>query len=110
MTDTALNLRIDEIKGGEEAMTNCTWVADYNEEGVYDTSCDNRHEFIAGGIVDNNYKFCPYCGMSVRDGCVLMKNCAELEGERHGCSDDCLHLPEFRQTWQWCSKCNHRVS
>jgi len=44
----------------------CFWVEDYTEEYVYDTDCDNRHEFIAGGINENGYKFCPYCGKKIK--------------------------------------------
>ncbi len=32
-----------------------------------DTSCDNAKIFIAGGIKENNYKFCPYCGKPIKE-------------------------------------------
>lgn len=47
----------------------CIWVDDtwdYNGN-VFDTGCDNRHEFIEGGIGHNNYKFCPYCGRKIQE-------------------------------------------
>lgn len=41
----------------------CAWQED--EDGVYDTSCGNRFEFIEGGVADNNMTFCPYCGGTI---------------------------------------------
>ncbi len=38
----------------------CCWWQD--EDGVWDTACDNRHEFIEDGPKENHYHFCPYCG------------------------------------------------
>jgi len=48
----------------------CIWTVDGREhdETVFDTGCGNRHEFIVGGITDNNYKFCPYCGKRIKEG------------------------------------------
>ena len=37
----------------------CEWSLD---DDSYDTSCGEKHLFIAGDIADNSYKFCPYCG------------------------------------------------
>jgi hypothetical protein len=45
----------------------CVWAQDYDEDSVYDTSCDNRHEFITGGVTENNYVFCPYCGKKIKE-------------------------------------------
>lgn len=41
----------------------CEWVHEASwDRDFYDTSCDNGHEFIVGGVKDNFYKYCPYCG------------------------------------------------
>lgn len=43
----------------------CQWSVmkpEYEMSGNYDTSCGNAQTFIDGGIAENNYKFCPYCG------------------------------------------------
>jgi hypothetical protein len=47
----------------------CVWVDDSWEYDatVFDTGCNNRHKFIVGGIVDNDYKFCPYCGKRIKE-------------------------------------------
>jgi len=54
-----------ETAGGDEVLMDCEhawcqWQVD--EDGVWDTACDNRHLFIEGGPKDNHYHFCPYCG------------------------------------------------
>jgi hypothetical protein len=37
---------------------------DFNDDNdvVWKTSCGNTHTFEEGGVVDNLYRFCPYCG------------------------------------------------
>ena len=39
---------------------NCKWTVD--EDGVFDTGCNNRFEFIEGGPEENRFTHCPYCG------------------------------------------------
>ena len=46
-------------------MTTCTWTRD--DDGNYETECDNMHCFIDGCVKDNHYNFCPYCGCSVEE-------------------------------------------
>ena len=42
----------------------CKWTED--EDGVWDTGCDNRFEFNAdGGPLDHGFVYCPYCGLVV---------------------------------------------
>lgn len=45
----------------------CIWSFDKSEDDTrcYDTSCGSGHMFIDGGIEDNSYKFCPYCGKEI---------------------------------------------
>lgn len=40
----------------------CKWKKEKGEEIVFETSCGAMHLFIDGGIRDNSYKYCPYCG------------------------------------------------
>jgi hypothetical protein len=42
----------------------CLWGKD--EDGVWETSCGNLHEFIEGDPADNYYLFCPYCGKPLK--------------------------------------------
>lgn len=42
----------------------CLWEED--EDGVWDTSCENRHEFFNDGPRENKYRFCPYCGNTIQ--------------------------------------------
>jgi hypothetical protein len=42
----------------------CKWK--YDEiTGAWETSCDNLFSFLADGPVENNFKFCPYCGREI---------------------------------------------
>ena len=42
----------------------CKWK--YDEWGeVWRTECENAQEFLEGGVKDNRYKFCPYCGRKI---------------------------------------------
>jgi len=46
--------------GGDE----CEWSQD--EDGDWETACDEIHVFIEGDPVENNHRFCPYCGKRLR--------------------------------------------
>lgn len=37
----------------------CIWIAD---ESIYETSCKEAFEFTNGGVKENKFLFCPYCG------------------------------------------------
>lgn len=37
----------------------CVWTED--DEGNWDTSCDQKHTFFDGGPADNRHVWCPYC-------------------------------------------------
>jgi rRNA maturation endonuclease Nob1 len=43
----------------------CIWKED-EEYGMYETGCGNAFQTIEGDIEENNFKFCPYCGGSIR--------------------------------------------
>ena len=43
----------------------CDWKAD--DDGVYDTSCDQRFFFDSGTVAENNFTWCPYCGNRLRE-------------------------------------------
>jgi len=46
----------------------CTWKQqdpwEYGD-GTHTTSCNEMHAFTDGGVADNHYKFCPYCGKRI---------------------------------------------
>jgi hypothetical protein len=52
--------------------TVCRWTED--EDGVWDTECDEKHCFIVDGPRENNHAFCPYCGG------LLLAEAAVVEG------------------------------
>jgi len=39
----------------------CRWTLD-DIDGKWDTECGEAHIFEADGPVENNHRFCPYCG------------------------------------------------
>lgn len=43
-----------------EANRTCKWVVD--ENGMFDTGCRNKFEFISDGPKENHFTYCPYCG------------------------------------------------
>jgi hypothetical protein len=38
----------------------CTWTED--DDGNWETSCQNMYIFIEDGPKENQHKYCPYCG------------------------------------------------
>jgi len=49
-------------------MSQCVWEqeTDFDDgEGTFETSCDNAFVFNEGGIYENDFKFCPYCGGAI---------------------------------------------
>jgi len=43
----------------------CEWKAD--EDGVYQTTCDQAFQFFDGGPIQNSMKFCCYCGLALTE-------------------------------------------
>ena len=48
-----------------ETPLTCTWTQ--NEDGVYETNCDNMFVFNDGGPVENGFRYCPYCGRELSE-------------------------------------------
>ena len=48
-----------------ELISGCTWIYD-SFYSYYHTSCGNDFETIDGDIEENNFKYCPYCGKTIR--------------------------------------------
>lgn len=57
---TLIKEQAERIKELEAELGKCFWTQD--EDGIYDTDCDNRFELLAGTPKDNRMKYCPYCG------------------------------------------------
>ena len=56
----------DDLQALESEATPCAWTED--DEGNWETACDNLHVFFDGGPVENGYKWCPYCGREIGGG------------------------------------------
>jgi hypothetical protein len=53
-------MKIPEVNAAERGGI-CIWRE--NDDGNWETECDEIHVFEYGSPHDNNYIFCPYCGM-----------------------------------------------
>jgi hypothetical protein len=50
--------------GKPYAMGECEWKED--EDGNYETSCDDAFVLTEGTPEDNNMKYCPMCGKTIK--------------------------------------------
>lgn len=51
----------------EKVVTGCEWERDddFDTCQVWTTSCGKEHAFLADGPIDNEFKFCPFCGLAL---------------------------------------------
>ena len=45
--------------------TKCVWEFDYDETYSWITSCGKKFYIVEGTPVENEMKFCPYCGKKI---------------------------------------------
>ena len=50
----------------ETCAEKCYWVYDADDD-AFDTGCDERFAFTAGGPEENVFYFCPYCGKKLAE-------------------------------------------
>ena len=50
----------------EEQKVGCEWELEDAEMELYYTECGNAHIFAYGNPMENDYKFCPYCGKKIK--------------------------------------------
>ena len=41
----------------------CAWRPD--DDGNWETGCDEMHIFLDGSPSENKHKYCPYCGLEI---------------------------------------------
>lgn len=46
-------------------MTPCTWTED--EDGLWNTTCEEIFQTIDGTPSENSFRFCPYCGKPLEE-------------------------------------------
>jgi PHP family Zn ribbon phosphoesterase len=60
----------EELEGIVEE-EKCTWKINYKNDmyigETWDTNCGNVFQFMEGGIEENNFKHCPYCGKTIQE-------------------------------------------
>ena len=42
----------------------CAWIE--NDDGAWETKCNELFEFNEGGPTENGFEFCPYCGKNLK--------------------------------------------
>jgi|SRR3989339_234568 hypothetical protein len=49
----------------------CVWKINHENDmyigETWDTNCGNVFQFMEGGIEENNFKHCPYCGKTIQE-------------------------------------------
>jgi hypothetical protein len=53
-------------KEGKEVPTECDWGWTDIIEG-YETSCNDAFSFVEGGLKENEFKHCPFCGKVIKE-------------------------------------------
>lgn len=48
----------------EDVIFPCVWI--YDDETFYATKCGEYFQFESGGVKENGFKFCPYCGFRIK--------------------------------------------
>ena len=51
--------------GNKQKMEKCEWTPD--EDGIWETECDNLVVINEGTPLENDWVFCPYCGKVIQE-------------------------------------------
>ena len=58
---------LDALQGQLDRLTQpCAWFYD-EEHDKFDTGCQHEFAFADGGIEDNEFKHCPFCGGPIEE-------------------------------------------
>ena len=49
----------------KEGQAVCAWVLDDEDNNTWATTCGNMYVFMEGGPVENDMRYCPYCGKRI---------------------------------------------
>jgi hypothetical protein len=55
----------DAAAARPEPRKRCAWTLDEHDDS-WDTACGNKFQFTDGGPIENDQKFCGYCGLKIR--------------------------------------------
>jgi len=47
-------------------LSGCVWTED--NDGNWFTTCGEGQVFETGGVTENHYRFCPFCGKAIKPG------------------------------------------
>ena len=72
-------------------MEYCKWKYDERHD-KWDTECGQGHQFMEGGLRENNHVFCPYCGRRTEaiTTCLKCDTCGKREFSPYDEGDECL--------------------
>lgn len=57
---------IEIVKQGSVTDDVCKWKLEYEEANLYLTECQQRQLIFDGTLIDNGYRYCPYCGNKIK--------------------------------------------
>lgn len=61
-----VNRRVDRTMSDSDQLT-CEWyLDDATDSCLWQTSCGQSFQFTDGSVEDNQFKFCYYCGRSIK--------------------------------------------
>lgn len=66
LADTEVNLCRQCLELGS-ATGPCIWRLDDQDQGVWESSCGNAFSIVYGSPVQNDMRFCPYCGHPMKE-------------------------------------------
>lgn len=46
----------------------CVWFLSDLDEAIYQSGCGRDFQFTEDGPLENNFRFCPYCGVRLKVG------------------------------------------
>lgn len=62
----ATDCRLDhKVANKPEISNDCFW--EFDDGGFYKTGCGRAFEFIAHGLTENRFNYCPFCGGSIKE-------------------------------------------
>lgn len=65
-----MNLKVEE-KVKKVVKKDCLWVSVDNESNTFEASCNHQEfTFTTGTVLENGFKFCPYCGKTIKQKLV----------------------------------------
>lgn len=88
----------EQVTKEERVVTGCEW--DPDEDGVWNTTCGKSFVLNDGGPIENDMKYCPYCGL-----CLDQLPYTDAEADEEFCMhghpivDDCALCDQMESVY-----------